>query len=212
MPVRRFIGWVKKIFGRKKKFRLAVYGLPNAGKTSLANRISLEWTGKELGSVSEIPHETRYVKRIHEVKILSQGKEIILDLFDVPGISYSKDLYGKHYQEFLKRMPGEEAKQRVREAIGGVKTAVKLMDEIDCALLLLDSTENPFNPVNSIILGSLASKKVPALIVANKTDLPDADPLLIKKIYSDYPVVEVSALKDENIDPLYRAIAEHHRL
>ncbi|MFH0860323.1 MAG: Era-like GTP-binding protein [Candidatus Altiarchaeota archaeon] len=211
MPLRRFLRWVNRIFGRKKSFRLAIYGIPNAGKTSLANRISLEWTGKELGKVSDLPHETRRIKQIKEVKIKVKGKEITIDLIDVPGISHKRDLMGKHFQSFLKHMSNEEANLRVREAIDGVKMAVKLLDHIDVALLVFDSTEDPLDPVNSLILGALESKSIPAILVANKADLPDADARTIREVYSEYPVVELSALQDRNFDKLYEAIAEHHK-
>lgn len=211
MPIRRFLKWVGRIFGRKKKFRLAIYGSPNAGKTSLANRISLEWTGKEMGTVSDIPHETRFVKRIKEINIIVGDKEITIDLFDVPGISYKKDLTDQHYKTFLKHMSEAEATQRVREAIRGVKSAVKILDLVDTALLVMDSADDPYNPVNTLILGALESRNIPVIIVANKTDLAEADAKLIKTVYTDYPIVELSTKKDKTLEPLYEAIAKHHK-
>mgnify|MGYP002391998471 FL=1 len=46
------------IFKQKKELKLGFYGPPNAGKTSLANRICKDFTGEEIGSLSMIPHET----------------------------------------------------------------------------------------------------------------------------------------------------------
>lgn len=211
MPIRRFLKWVNRIFGRKKKFRLAIYGLPNAGKTSLANKISLEWTGKKLGNVSAIPHETRHLSQMKEITIKVDHKEITIDLIDVPGISYQNDLQDKHYKTFLKKMSRKEAKKRVTEAIKGVTSAVKLLEYIDTALLVFDSTKDSLDPINSLILGALESKNIPIIIVANKTDLKKSDTKSIREIYSEYPIVELSALKDENLDPLYQAIAKHHK-
>ena len=52
---------IKKIFG-KRHARIGIYGPPNVGKTTLANRILRDWTGDIMGSASEIPHETRVAK------------------------------------------------------------------------------------------------------------------------------------------------------
>ena len=38
------------IFRNKKKIKLGFYGPPNAGKTSLANRVCKDFTGEELGT------------------------------------------------------------------------------------------------------------------------------------------------------------------
>ena len=43
------------LFKNKKEIKLGFYGPPNAGKTSLANRICKDFTGEEIGNVSKIP-------------------------------------------------------------------------------------------------------------------------------------------------------------
>ena len=50
------------IFGKKDSIKLGFYGPPNAGKTSLANRICKDWTGEEIGAVSKVPYETRHIQ------------------------------------------------------------------------------------------------------------------------------------------------------
>ena len=66
MAIKIFKNFFKKIFSNlfsnKREIKLGFYGPPNAGKTSLANRICKDFTGEELGSVSKIPHETRNVQ------------------------------------------------------------------------------------------------------------------------------------------------------
>ena len=42
---------LQKIFG-KKHVKIGIYGPPNVGKTTLANRIVRDWTGDIMGSVS----------------------------------------------------------------------------------------------------------------------------------------------------------------
>ena len=44
------------LFRTKKKVRLGLYGPPNGGKTTLANKICMDWLGEEMGSVSPIAH------------------------------------------------------------------------------------------------------------------------------------------------------------
>jgi len=51
----------KGLFTRRKELNLGLYGPPNGGKTTLANRITLDWLGEEMGKTSPIPHETREI-------------------------------------------------------------------------------------------------------------------------------------------------------
>ena len=71
-------GIFKKLFGlffkKKKELKIGLYGPPNGGKTTLANRISMDWLGEEMGNVSPIAHETREIKM----------KEIILKKWRMP--------------------------------------------------------------------------------------------------------------------------------
>ena len=57
----RFSKMIHKVFG-KNHAKIGIYGPPNVGKTTLANRILRDWTGDIMGSVSEVPHETRRAK------------------------------------------------------------------------------------------------------------------------------------------------------
>ena len=57
--LRKFIGKVlRNLFKKKKNIKLGLYGPPNGGKTTLANRICKDWLGEEMGAVSRIPHES----------------------------------------------------------------------------------------------------------------------------------------------------------
>lgn len=73
MPFKKFIRWFRNIFKRKKVIRLGFYGPPNVGKTTLANKISMDWAGEPIGKVSEIPHETRTVQKKERI-IIWHGK------------------------------------------------------------------------------------------------------------------------------------------
>ena len=46
------------LFKGKKRIRLGIYGPPNGGKTTLANKTCQDWLGEDMGSVSPIAHET----------------------------------------------------------------------------------------------------------------------------------------------------------
>ena len=85
------------IFKNKKEMKLGFYGPPNAGKTSLANRICKDFTGEEIGSVSKVPHETRNVQFKEKVDISYKGKKLTFKIIDTPGIATKID-----YENFLK--------------------------------------------------------------------------------------------------------------
>ncbi|MEM5882906.1 MAG: GTPase, partial [Candidatus Aenigmatarchaeota archaeon] len=92
LSFRNFFDWILGLFGQKKNIRLGIYGETNVGKTTLANRISLDWTGEEVGKVSEIPHETRSVQKKEKIEIkLKNNKKIILNLLDMPGLATKVD-------------------------------------------------------------------------------------------------------------------------
>ena len=56
-------------FSRKSHVKLGLYGPPNGGKSTLANRICVDWLGEEMSSVSHIAHETREIKIKEQVNI-----------------------------------------------------------------------------------------------------------------------------------------------
>ena len=167
------------LFKRKKQIKLGLYGPPNSGKTSLANRICQDWLGEEMGTVSKIPHETRNVVAKEKVVVKSKGKEIMFNLIDTPGIATKID-----YEDFLKfKMSEKEARSRAKEATKGVIESIKWLDSMDCVLVVLDSTVNPYSQVNITIIGNLAARDIPVMIVANKSDLKKSD---IKQIESAF--------------------------
>ncbi len=193
------------LFGNKDQIKLGIYGPPNTGKTTLANRISEEFTGEEMGSASEVPHETRAVQKKEKVDLKSDGKEISMNLLDMPGISTKVD-----YKEFVDHgIDEDEAKVRSKEATKGVVEAIKWLDKVDAVLVVFDSTDDPYTQVNVTILGNLEAKDIPIILVANKTDLEEADPESIKDAFPQYNFTQISAKEKENMDDLYRKIVEN---
>ncbi|HEX7575647.1 MAG TPA: Era-like GTP-binding protein [Candidatus Methanoperedens sp.] len=196
--------WLKKLF-KKKKAKIGIYGPPNAGKTTLANRIVRDWTGDAMGSVSHIPHETRRARRRENVTITSNGSSVTLDIIDTPGIATRID-----FHDFMAfGLPEEESKRRAKEATEGVMESVKWLEDLDGVILVMDSTEDPYTQVNVVIIGNFEARKLPILIAANKIDLPNSSPARIHNAFPQHPLVPISALDGKNIDLLYKEIAEH---
>ena len=195
--------WLNGLFGRRKSISLGLYGSPNAGKTTLANRISIDWLGEPVGVVSEIPHETRTVQKKERIEMKVDGKSLNMNLLDMPGIATKVD-----YRDFLSYGLGvKESQQRAKEATKGIIEAIKWLEEVDAAIVVMDSTEDPYTQVNITILGNLEAKNIPVIIAANKIDLPKSNPDRIREAFPQYDLVELSALKGKNIDELYEAIA-----
>ena len=199
MIIKDFFKKFVNIFKNKKEIKLGFYGPPNAGKTSLANRICKDFTGEEMGSVSKIPHETKKVQFKEKVEIAFKNKKMTFKMVDTPGIATKID-----YEDFLKyKMKKKDAKKRAKEATQG---AIKWLDDMDMVVVVLDATENPYNQVNITIIGNLAARKIPVLIVANKVDLKKADIKRIEAAFPEYDVVGISARYGKNLDIFYESI------
>jgi len=197
-----FGSWIHRIFG-KKRAKIGLYGPPNAGKTTLANKIVKDWSGGTVGTVSALPHETRRAVRKEGVEVRSNGSSLQLDIVDTPGMATKID-----FKEFMAHgMSEPEAKKRAKEATEGVIEAVKWLDDLDGILLVMDATEDPYTQVNVTVIGNMEARRLPLLIVANKIDLPEASPSRIKAAFPQHAMVAVSALEGKNIDELYQAIA-----
>jgi len=211
MVIKAFKNFFKGIFNSffkdKKDIKLGFYGPPNAGKTSLANRICKDFTGEEIGSISKIPHETRSVQFKEKVEIEYKGKKITFKLVDTPGIATRID-----YEDFLKyKMKKKDAKKRAKEATQGVVDSIKWLDDMDLVVVVLDSTENPYNQVNITIIGNLVARKIPVLIIANKIDLKKSDIKKVAAAFPEYETIGISAKYGKNIEDFYEAVFKHSK-
>lgn len=196
------------LFSGKSHVKLGLYGPPNGGKSTLANRISTDWLGQEMSSVSHVAHETREIIIKEQVNIKNKkGKEITFSLVDTPGISTRVD-----YEDFLKKgMKRSEAKKRAKEATKGVIDAIKWLDEMDSVVVVLDSTKDPYSQVNITIIGNLQARDIPVLIVANKMDLKRSNIDLIKAAFPQYDVFPISAKYGKNVDEFYEKLVDFAR-
>lgn len=190
------------IFKKKGEIKLGFYGSPNAGKTSLANKICQDWLGEDLGAVSKIAHETREIQVKEKVIMERDGKKIEFKLIDTPGIATRID-----FEDFMKfGMKKKEAQTRAKEATQGIIDSIKWLDDMDAVVVLIDSTVNPYSQVNITILGNLVARDIPVLVVANKIDLKKSDIKKVKKAFPDYEVVGISAKSGENIEEFYEEL------
>jgi GTPase len=193
---------LRSLFGKKENIKIGFYGPPNAGKTSLANRICKDWTGEEIGGVSKVPHETRHVQFKEKVEIKYKGKSLTFKLIDTPGIATKID-----YEEFLQfGIKKGDAKKRAKEATQGIIEAIQWLDDMDAVVIVLDSSENPYSQVNITIIGNLVARKIPVLIVANKIDLKKADIEKVESAFPDYEVVGISAKEGLKIEEFYESL------
>lgn len=201
--LRKFVNkFLNNLFRKKKNVKLGLYGPPNGGKTTIANKICQDWLGEDMGAVSNIPHETREIQIKEEVKIESKGKSLSFNIVDTPGIATKID-----YEDFMKAgLKEKEAKKRAKEATKGVIDSIKWLDDMDSVLVVLDSTKDPYSQVNVTILGNLAARDIPVLIVANKIDLRKSSIKRIQSAFPQYDVVGISAKYGENIEEFYEAL------
>jgi GTPase len=195
----------KNMFSQKKQIKLGLYGPPNGGKTTLANRICQDWLGEEMGSVSNVAHETREIQIKEEIIIKNKkGNELKFNLVDTPGIATKID-----YEDFIKvGMKEQDAKERAKEATKGVIDSIKWLDDMDTVIVVLDATFDPYSQVNVTIIGNLEARKIPVLIVANKIDLKKADIKKIESAFPQYEVIGISAKFGKNIEEFYEKLFE----
>ena len=205
------IGIVKKfikkvlvdIFKKKRQVKLGLYGPPNSGKTTLANKICKDWLGEDMGTVSNIAHETREIQIKEQISIKSEdGQELLFNLVDTPGIATKID-----YEDFMKmKMKKKEAQKRAKEATQGIVESIKWLDDMDVVVVVVDSTINPYSQVNITIVGNLVARKIPVLVVANKIDLKKSDVKKVEAAFPEYDVVGISAKKGKNMNEFYESI------
>lgn len=196
---------LRDYFKQKRDLKLGLYGPPNSGKTTLANKICKDWLGETMGSVSNIAHETREIQIKEQITIKAEdGRELLFNLVDTPGIATRID-----YEDFLKRgMKEKKAKRRAKEATKGVIDSIKWLDDMQMVMVVLDATQDPYSQVNITIIGNLAARKIPVLIVANKVDLKRANLKRIESAFPQYPIVGISAKYGKHMSDFYKKLFE----
>jgi GTP-binding protein Era len=214
---------------RKRTAKIGLYGPPNAGKTTLANRIIHTFVdeNEDMGVSTDVPHETRRAVRRGGIlidlksksvqnpnphsnpdsKLKKERAKLKLDVVDTPGLATKID-----FHEFMAYgLEEEEAKRRAKEATEGVIEAIKWLDDIDGVVLVMDSTEDPYTQTNIVLIGNMEARDTPVIIAANKMDLSDAAPQRIINAFPQHSVIPISALKGENMEKLYEEMTRRFR-
>lgn len=159
---------------------VSIFGKPNAGKSTLLNAL----LGEKLAITSPKVQTTR-----HRIKGILTAKDYQVIFSDTPGVIQPK------YKLQEKMM------QAVRSSI----------EDADLGILLVAADESAEEAHE--IFSSL-SLKAPAIVVINKTDAVSAERLksvrefFLSKSYCK-EVIEISALKNKNVDQLLNAILKY---
>ena len=173
----------------KKETAIAIVGRPNAGKSSLVNRLLRE----ERMIVSEVPGTTR-----DSVDSVLQWHGQTLRIVDTAGI----------------RRPGKVAKSQVESV--SVLLAKRAIERADVVVLVLDATLGATDQ-DGAIAGAAQEAGRGIIIAANKWDLmkeqgPDAAKIFDEKVryqlkFLDYaPILHISAATGERTPKLLEVV------
>lgn len=192
----------KGLFKKRSQggYRLGIYGSPNAGKTTLANAMLRDWAGEVMGSVSEVPHETRRVLTRQRVVMATDEGSLTVDVMDTPGLASRVDPIDF---ELMYNMDEDAAAKRAEEATQGILEAIEALNTLHAMILVLDCADDLYSQVNQVLLTHVQAKRLPMLVVANKVDLPTAQPDMVRKMFGRHTVVAISAKTGEGLDAFY---------
>jgi len=160
-------------------------GRPNAGKSTLLNRI----VGQKLAIVSDKPQTTR--TRIVGVKNYSQDQQGQVVFVDTPGVH----------------------KPTHRMNVRMVDVALEAMRDVDLVVLIVDVSVKA-GPGDRHMLGLLKDVTQPAILVLNKVDViakPKLLPIIdqYRQAHAFVEIVPISAIDGTNVDVLERLILQH---
>ncbi|CDD91260.1 gTPase [Coprobacillus sp. CAG:826] len=159
---------------------ITILGRPNVGKSTLMNTI----LHRKISIISPKPQTTR-----DAIQGIYTTKDVQMIFIDTPGIHKPNTTLGENMNH----------------------SAFQSTKEVEAAILIVDASED-FGEGDQYILDRI-NTKVPLFVVFNKIDLctiPQVEAL--KKIYQeklpDAKMIEISALKDANVDTLLKALED----
>jgi len=157
---------------------VTLIGRPNVGKSTLMNHL----IGQKIAITSEKPQTTR--NRIETVYTDERGQIIFLD---TPGITHAKNKLGSYM----------------------ISVAETTLKEVDLILWLAEPSAF-FGEGEAFVREKLSGVKTPVFLVINKIDTAEEKIKACEETFCrEYPfrkVIQVSALKEENLDGLMQAI------
>lgn len=193
--------WLRLRHGKGRvHYRIGIYGSPNAGKSTLANALCRDFAGETMGSVSEVPHETRRVLTKQSVTMRSPEGTLVVDVMDTPGLAARVDPLEF---EIMYNMTEDAAAKRAAEATQGILEAIQALERLDAMLLVVDAATDPYQQVNQLLLMHVQARHVPMLVVANKMDLAAADVTRLRAMFERHRVVPISAKTGAGLPALY---------
>lgn len=175
--------------------RIAIVGRPNAGKSSLVNRLA----GQERVVVSEVPGTTRDSVDIRIERTGEGAGSRPLVLVDTAGLRRA-------------------AKRSERLERGSALMTVRSLDRAEVALILLDATED-VSDQDARVVNLVTDSGCAAVVVLNKWDLietPEQGERVRKQLErafrfaAHYPVVALSARTGARLPRLWPAIERVH--
>lgn len=173
--------------GAEEMIRIAVVGRPNAGKSSLINRI----LGQERLVVSEVPGTTR--DSVDSVCTVNGKKYCIVDTAGI-------------------RRKGKVS-QKIEKF--SVIKALKSLDRCDVALIVLDAQEGVTDQ-DITIAGYAHERGCGCILLLNKWDVVEKDTATLRKYLDEVrrqagflhfaPVLTVSALTGQRVPKIFNAV------
>ena len=163
---------------------VAICGRPNAGKSTLMNRI----IGEKVAIVSNKPQTTRTkIMGVHTTK------DCQIVLIDTPGIHKPHNKLGQKMEKYI---------------YTATQDVDVLLYVVDCNLY-----ENEYEK-ERIALEGLKKSDIPVILVVNKADTVEKVALLpvidkLTKLYDFAGIVPLSAKMGDNVDALVEEIKNH---
>ncbi len=174
------------------EIKIAVVGRPNAGKSSLINKI----LGEERMIVTDIPGTTRDAI---DTKVCVNGKNYLF--VDTAGIR-RKSKVSKKIEKF------------------SVIKALKSLDRCDTALIVIDSTEE-VTEQDIKVAGHAFERKCSCIFLLNKWDLVEKDSRVLKrymerlryqaKFLNFAPVLSISALTGQRVHKIFNTVDDVYK-
>ena len=169
--------------------RLAIVGKPNAGKSSLINKI----LGEKRLIVSEIPGTTR--DSIDSMCTINDKSYLLID---TAGIR-RKSKVSKKIEKF------------------SIIKALKSLDRCDVALIIIDASEG-ITDQDINIAGYAFERKCGCIFILNKWDIVDKEEYSVKSFYEDLkmdakflnfaPAITISALTGLRVQKIFKLVEE----
>lgn len=157
---------------------IAIIGRPSAGKSTLLNKIC----GQHIAITSPFPQTTR--NKIRGIYTEERGQLIFID---TPGYHNSEKKLNIYLTDLVKAA----------------------LDEAEGILYLIDATR-PLGQEEREILEMIGEHNLPVTAALNKTEMPEARTedlaAQIREALPDTPLLPVSALTGEGLEPLKEAL------